>query len=114
MSSRPSLDEPAIAAACRSYGVRRLELFGSAVCDPEHANDFDFLVDLEETEPGVYAKTFFGLYDALAKIGVADAALGDQINRPAARARILHWYRSSARAARRCRPIRRVSRVRCR
>ena len=68
MSSRPSLDEPAIAAACRSYGVRRLELFGSAVCDPEHANDFDFLVDLEETEPGVYAKTFFGLYDALLKI----------------------------------------------
>ena len=68
MSSRPTLDEPAIAAACRSFGVRRLELFGSAVRDPEHANDFDFLVDLEETEPGVYAKTFFGLYDALLKI----------------------------------------------
>ena len=68
MSSRPSLDETAIADACRSYGVRRLELFGSAVRDPEHANDFDFLVDLEETEPGVYAKTIFGLYDALLKI----------------------------------------------
>ena len=71
MSSRPFLDEPAIAAACRSYGVRRLELFGSAVRDPEHANDFDFLVDLEETEPGVYAKTFFGLYDALRNQGTA-------------------------------------------
>ena len=68
MSSRPFLDEPAIAAACRSYGVRRLELFGSAVRDPEHANDFDFLVDREETEPGIYAKTFFGLYDGLLKI----------------------------------------------
>ena len=67
MSSRPSRDEPAI-AACRSFGVRCLELFGSAVRDPEHANDFDFLVDLEETEPGVYAKAFFGLYDALLKI----------------------------------------------
>ena len=68
MSSRPFLDEPAIADTCRSYGVRRLELFGSAVRDPEHANDFDFLVDREETEPGIYAKTFFGLYDALQKI----------------------------------------------
>ena len=68
MSSRPFLDESAIANACRNYGVRRLELFGSAVRDPEHANDFDFLVDLEETEAGVYVKTFFGLYDALLKI----------------------------------------------
>ena len=68
MSAAPILDEPAIIDACRKYGVRRLELFGSAVRDPVAANDFDFLVDLEETEPGVYAKTFFGLYDALLKI----------------------------------------------
>ena len=39
MSSRPFLDEPAIAAACRSDSVRRLELSGSAVREPEHAND---------------------------------------------------------------------------
>ena len=58
MSTRPFLDESAIADACRSYGVRRLELFGSAVRDPEHANDFDFLVDLMETDPGRYAKAF--------------------------------------------------------
>lgn len=68
MSSRPFLDESAIADACRSYGVRRLELFGSAVRDPEHANDFDFLVDLMETDPGRYAKAFFGLYEALQRI----------------------------------------------
>ena len=68
MSARPVLDEQAIADACRTYGVRRLELFGSAVRDPEHANDFDFLVDLEELEPGKYAKAYFALDAALQKI----------------------------------------------
>lgn len=62
------LDEQAIADACRNYGVRRLELFGSGVRDPEHANDFDFLVDLTEREPGKYAKAYFGLCEALQKI----------------------------------------------
>lgn len=68
MSARPVLDEQAIADACRTYGVRRLELFGSGVRDPEHANDFDFLVDLGELVPGKYAKAFFGLYEALQRI----------------------------------------------
>ena len=68
MSARPVLDEQAIADACRTYGVRRLELFGSAVRDPVAANDFDFLVDLEEVEPGKYAKAYFGLLEALQKI----------------------------------------------
>ena len=81
MSSHPFLDEPALAAVCRSYGVRRLELFGSAVRDPEHANDFDFLVDREETEPGIYARTFFGLYDALLKIAGRPIDLVTQIGR---------------------------------
>ena len=68
MSARPVLDEQAIADACRTYGVRRLELFGSAVRDPAAANDFDFLVDLDEVEPGKYAKAYFGLLAALQKI----------------------------------------------
>ncbi|MFM9971843.1 MAG: nucleotidyltransferase family protein [Burkholderiales bacterium] len=68
MSIRPFLDEEAIADACRNFGVRRLELFGSGVRDPEHANDFDFLVDLEEIEPGKYARDYFGLYEALRRI----------------------------------------------
>ncbi len=68
MPTRPVLDEQAIADACRTYGVRRLELFGSGVRDPEHANDFDFLVDLGELVPGKYAKAFFGLYEALQRI----------------------------------------------
>lgn len=68
MTNQPVLDEKAIADACRAYGVRRLELFGSAVRDPVLANDFDFLVDIAETEPGKYARAFFGLYETLKKI----------------------------------------------
>ena len=48
--------------------MRRLELFGSGVRDPENANDFDFLVDLGEPIPGRHAKAFFGLYEALQRI----------------------------------------------
>ena len=68
MATHPVLDEQAIAEACRTYGVRRLKLFGSAVRDPVAANDFDFLVDLEEVEPGKFAKAYFGLLEALQKI----------------------------------------------
>ena len=35
----PFLDEPAITDVCRSDSVRWLELSGSAMRDPEHAND---------------------------------------------------------------------------
>lgn len=62
------LDLQAVADACRKFGVRRLELFGSAVRDPAAANDFDFVVDIAEEEPGRYAKAYFGLYEALQKI----------------------------------------------
>jgi predicted nucleotidyltransferase len=44
---------PEIAALCRRYGVRRLDLFGSAArgsdFDPERS-DADFLVELEDSE----------------------------------------------------------------
>ena len=62
------LDLKAITDACCKFGVRRLELFGSAVRDPAAANDFDFVVDIAEEEPGRYAKAYFGLYEALKKI----------------------------------------------
>ena len=84
MPNCPILDEQAISDVCRSYGVRRLELFGSGVLDPEHANDFDFLVDLEEVEPGKYAKAYFGLYEALQKITgkPVDLVTGRSIRNP--------------------------------
>lgn len=52
---------------CRRYGVRRLELFGSATGEAFDAkkSDLDFLVEIEPP-PGVgYADTYFGLREAL-------------------------------------------------
>jgi hypothetical protein len=68
MNPANPLDITAIVAACREFGVRRLELFGSAVRDPDSARDFDFLVELDETEPKRYARAFFGLLGALERI----------------------------------------------
>lgn len=68
MTNFGTLDMQSVADACRQFGVRKLELFGSAVRDPAAANDFDFLVDIAEEEPGRYAKAYFGLYEALKRI----------------------------------------------
>lgn len=60
-----------IAALCRSLGVRRLELIGSAArgtFDPARS-DFDFLVEFEEGPlhalPNRYFGVLFGLEDLL-------------------------------------------------
>lgn len=54
-------------ALCRRFGVRRLEVFGSAAggrFQPE-TSDFDFLVEFEPpTGPG-YADRYFGLLESL-------------------------------------------------
>lgn len=58
------LDE--VAAVCRTYGVRRLYVFGSAVLgtfDPE-TSDLDFMVDLGEYQPFI-ARRYFRLQHAL-------------------------------------------------
>lgn len=58
------LDE--VAAVCRTYGVRRLYVFGSAVLgkfDPE-TSDLDFMVDLGEYQPFI-ARRYFQLQHAL-------------------------------------------------
>ena len=56
-----------LAALCRRFGARRLELFGSATgerFDPE-ASDLDFLVEFDPSEPGSPADRYFGLLEAL-------------------------------------------------
>jgi predicted nucleotidyltransferase len=56
-----------IAELCRRFGVRRLDLFGSAATgrfDPAKS-DLDFLVAFEEMPPGKYAKAYFGLREGL-------------------------------------------------
>jgi uncharacterized protein len=61
---------PAIAELCRRFGVRRLDLFGSAATgrfDPARS-DLDFLVEFEEMPPSRYAKACFGLREGLGQL----------------------------------------------
>jgi predicted nucleotidyltransferase len=60
----------AVAEACRKFGVRRLELFGSAVYGGFDArkSDLDFIANfLPPLHPGV-ADRFFGLAETLEEI----------------------------------------------
>jgi uncharacterized protein len=61
---------PDLAALCRRFQVRRLEIFGSAATaafDPE-SSDLDFLVEFELLPPGPYANSFFGFKEALEQL----------------------------------------------
>ena len=52
---------------CRTYNVRRLDLFGSAATtdfQPEKS-DLDFLIDFQPMEPKKHAKSYFGLLEKL-------------------------------------------------
>ena len=60
----------AVAALCRRFHVRRLDLFGSAArgtFDPERS-DFDFVVTFDELPTIEFADVFFGLKEALADL----------------------------------------------
>lgn len=52
---------------CTRYGVRRLELFGSAATGGFDASgsDLDFLVEFLPLKPGQYADAYFGLKEDL-------------------------------------------------
>lgn len=52
---------------CRTFNVRRLELFGSAATgrDCPDTCDLDFLVEFGPPTPGACADTYFGLLEAL-------------------------------------------------
>jgi predicted nucleotidyltransferase len=70
---------------CRTYGIRKLEVFGSAATgafDPA-TSDIDFIVDLGGYEPGV-AKRFLRFADALeALLGrKVDLITDEQIQNP--------------------------------
>lgn len=56
-----------IAALCRRYRVRRLEVFGSAATGPFHpeSSDIDFLVEFQPLGPGEHAEAYFGLLEDL-------------------------------------------------
>jgi hypothetical protein len=52
---------------CRRYGVKRLEIFGSAASDDfdPHTSDLDFLVVFDPDAPTRPADRFFGLRESL-------------------------------------------------
>lgn len=56
-----------VADLCRRFGVRRLEVFGSASTDAfrEGESDFDFLVEFESPEKPGYADRYFGFKEEL-------------------------------------------------
>jgi predicted nucleotidyltransferase len=60
-----------IAPLCRHYGVRRLEVFGSAArgddFDPD-TSDADFLVEFEPNNALPPLQQFFGLAEALERL----------------------------------------------
>lgn len=55
-----------IPALCRRYGVRRLEVFGSATTDAfdPRASDLDFLVDFDSNLSDLFTR-YFGMKESL-------------------------------------------------
>ena len=70
----------ALAELCWKFHVRRLELFGSAVCGTFHPqrSDLDFLVEFESLSAGEYAAAFLGLKQALENLFVVPVDLVDR------------------------------------
>jgi predicted nucleotidyltransferase len=64
LNTRLEMHRPELAAICAELGVRRLELFGSAVRS-EAPGDLDFLVDLGDRPPAEYADAYFALLEKL-------------------------------------------------
>ena len=61
----------ALALLCEKYGVKKLEVFGSAASDDRfnpQSSDVDFLVEFENLEPDGYARAYFGLLEDLQKL----------------------------------------------
>jgi predicted nucleotidyltransferase len=62
--------QDAIGRICDRFGVRTLEVFGSATgarFDPD-ASDLDFIVQFVNEQPGGYADRFLGLAEALEQL----------------------------------------------
>ncbi len=75
-----------LAAICRRYGVRRLEIFGSATLKRpvSQAGDIDLLVEFESPESAGYADRYFGLLESLETLfGMqVDLVVGSAIKNP--------------------------------
>jgi uncharacterized protein len=61
---------PALRELCRRFGVRRLDLFGSAATgrfDPSRS-DLDFLVEFEPMDPAPYATAYWDLREGMEQL----------------------------------------------
>lgn len=92
----PSVIEPyrdEIAALCRRFHVRQLDVFGSAArgtdFDPEHS-DVDFLVEFEPDNPLAGFEAYFGFKEALEMLLArpVDLVMSGAIENPYLRASI--------------------------
>jgi predicted nucleotidyltransferase len=63
-------NRPDVAALCGRFGVRSLDVFGSAADGTFDAarSDIDFLVDFNEDEAGSLFHRYFGLQEALEQL----------------------------------------------
>jgi len=63
---------------CRRFGVKRLDVFGSAATDERFdpdRSDMDFLVEFGLADPVAHAKAYFGLLSALKDLFSRDVDL---------------------------------------
>lgn len=84
---------PEIAALCRGLGIRRLDLFGSALDESfsPDSSDVDFLVEFD-VRPGFdYLGTYFGLKEGLEQIlgRPVDVVTSSSIRNPYFRERVM-------------------------
>ena len=86
MSTTVGEHKEELEALCRRYGVRRLELFGSAAKGLERPgeSDLDFLVEFDPHPPGGYADAYFGLLESLEALFASpvDLVVGSAIRNP--------------------------------
>lgn len=84
----------AIAALCRRYGVRRLEVFGSAARGADFdydRSDVDFLLEIDqEREPTFSMRDYLDFRDALSELlgRPVDFVFAESIRNPYIRAEI--------------------------
>ncbi len=85
-----------IAALCRRYGVRRLDLFGSATDDrfDEATSDLDFVADFADTHVPGYARRYLAFAEALEDL------LGRPVDVVTERSIKSPWFRESVDASR--------------
>ena len=78
--------DPALPELCRQYGVRRLDLFGSASsgADKRGQCDRDFLVEFANPASATYADNSFGFMEALERLfgRLVDLVVASAIKNP--------------------------------